>query len=273
MRSKLDTIAKISTEINVINSVAIQNLNLNETQTKNYWLFMSDFFEIVWISWVFSWLSDVDMLAEKWRKLCIVISCDAGICGSLNKRLFAKVKKVVDSDTDLFCVGKKSFNYFLDQWFNVVWCINDCKNSTDLEILNQYLSNSINKKVYSQVVVFSHSNRGVENFDLYTFSNDELQKFMKKFDVKYAFGTKWNVNCVMDDVSFKNAMMVQLSQYIVYGAWLSTKNAEYSHCRAVSQLIAHNNFVKKCILSFNEKRQTLLTQKVMELMSLEYSMS
>jgi hypothetical protein len=78
---------------------------------------------------------------------------------------------------------------------------------------------------------------------------------------------------MMDDASFKNAMMVQLSQYIVYGAWLSTKNAEYSHCRVVSKLVAHNSFVKRCILSFNEKRQTLLTQKVMELMSLEYTVS
>ena len=273
MRSRLDTITKISTEINAINSTAIQNLNLTKTQTKNYWLFMSDFFEIVWNSWVFSWLEDIDMLAKKWRKLYIVISCDAGICGLLNKKLFSKVKKVVDSDTDLFCVGKKSFNYFLDQWFNVVWCVNDCKKSIDLEILNQYLSNSVNMKVYSEVVVFFHSNRGVQKFNLYSFSKDQLQRFVKNFDVKYDFHRQWNVDCMMDDAAFKNAMMVQLSQYIVYGAWLSTKNAEYSHCRVVSKLVANNSFVKRCILSFNEKRQTLLTQKVMELMSLEYTVS
>jgi F0F1-type ATP synthase gamma subunit len=77
----------------------------------------------------------------------------------------------------------------------------------------------------------------------------------------------------MDEDSFKKTMIIQLSQYIVYGAWLSTKVAEYTHCRAVSQRVSNNSFVRKCILSFNQNRQALLTQKVMELMSMEYSMS
>lgn len=273
MRSRLDTIAQFSTEISTINNVALQNLKNTKIQTDNYWLFMSDFFDIIWNSWLFSWLENLDLLPKKWKKLCVVISCDTGFCLSLNKKLFSKVEKYVDADSDLFCIWKKSFNYFLDLWFNVVWCVNGCKKSADLEILNQYLSNSVNLNIYSEVVVFFNSNKWVSKFNLYSFLVDQLQWFMESFGIRCDFDKQKNVEYMMDEVSLKKIMMVQLSQYIVYWAWLSTKNAEYLHCRSISKMVAQNGFVKKCILSFNQNRQTLLTQKVLELMSKECSMS
>lgn len=274
MRSRLDTITRTAMEVSTLNLSATQKLSCVKSQTNNYWSFMSDFFDIVWNSWLFSWLSDIDVLTQGTKKLYIVISCDSGICWSLNRKLFSKVKNLVDDNTDLFCIWKKSFNFFVDQWFNVVWCVNNCQNSSDLEILNQYLWNSINLWIYSEIVVYYHTNWVVSKFDLYSFTGDELQWFFKKFKIDVNFGKSCNDSiCQMDEAMFKKTMIIQLSQYIIYGAWLSTKYVEYSHCRLVSQKVSNNNFVRKCILSFNQNRQTLLTQKVLELMSMEYTMS
>jgi hypothetical protein len=42
-------------------------------------------------------------------------------------------------------------------------------------------------KAYSEVVVFFYSNGGVEKFNLYSFTKDQLQSFVKNFGIKYDF--------------------------------------------------------------------------------------
>ena len=268
-RTKLNNIRWLNSEISTLYKKISAQLKDVKTQTSNYNVFMSDFFSIVSASWLSSSLFNSNILLAGTRKLCVVISCESGLCGSLNKSLFKNVIKSIDSNTDVFCIWKRAFNFFVDAWFNVVWYIDNVSKSIDLQILDKYLLNSIDKNLYADVSVFFRSHNKNNKFNLYSLTQSDL----KLLDVALPADDMYSGLWVQVEEFVLRNMIIQLSQYMVYGAVLQSQINELSYCKNILILRWDNHNLKKFVLSFNEKRQALLTQKVLELMSREYSMS
>lgn len=243
----------------------LNNLNIVKNKSDNYKMFLSDFFSMIFAVWI-DQICNLDLLNASGRLLYIVNSSNIWLCGDLNKRIFSKFKNLKNkNDIDVFCIWKKAFNFFVENWYNVIWYIKDCNDFSDLNVLFDLLNNSFVN--YSEIKLLSNTKNSVSVVDLYSFNKSQLIKFVSNFWLDSDFDS---VSCwITVDQNTIKEFVLQLSQYIIYGAFLLNKVEELSIRKMLLKPINRGLIMRKIVLSFNEKRQTLLTQKIMELMAVK----
>ena len=243
----------------------LSNLNIYSSKSDNFKLFLSDFFSMILNSWLNN-LCNMNILSDNGKTLYIVNSSNIWLCGNLNKKLFDYFNGESDKNNiDIFCIWKKSFNFFVENWFNVIWYIKDCNEFSDLTLLFDFLNSSISN--YSNVKLLFNTKNNATCMNLYSFNELELLKFVSDF---------W-INCKIDSISNwisvdKNTLkelVMQFSQYIIYWAFLQNKVEELSIRKKLLKPVNRGLIMRKIVLSFNEKRQMLLTQKIIELMAVK----
>jgi len=266
-------LGQITENLEQVSAFKLQKIKI---QTENYKQFMKDFLEI-FNSVEFSWTS----IWDKWKDLIFAMSTDSGFSGNSNLRLFKKISeeyKNKKESLELYCIGKKSLDYFLQDWFNVVWYINLPEEfvEQDFSEIYKYIENSISDKKYSNIkVYFNYLKNSVIrtpiNFNLFPFDKKSLNTFVRNMNIDVnSLTTKSDNIMVWSNIQeFKQEMIKQLSWYIIYGAALQNKIWELASDILLMNNIKNNanNTVKWLISSFNKIRQSLLTQEVSKIMS------
>ena len=118
---------------------------------------MEDFLSIIWSVDVNFFNLKNDLLSK--RKLILVFSADKWFCWNYNNKLFKNIySEYSDSmwDVDVFCIGKKSFEFFAKKWFNIVWYLklSDDFSQDDLSEVYDYFVSSISNNVYWDISVY-----------------------------------------------------------------------------------------------------------------------
>lgn len=269
IKSKLDTMELLSTEMCGMYSTSLKELKWIKSSIDNYSAFLSDFIEIISCWYDFFSLLNLKNVVN-WKKLHIVVSSEKWFCGPVNTHLFFNILDDIDINTDVFCIWKKAFDYFVDKWVNVVWYIHWCSKITDFDILWKYLSNSIDLNLYSDVILSFNLRGKICNYNLYSLDRDDLKEYLSSFWLDFDNIELMNrCNIIWNQEDLQKEVLIQLFWYIVYWAWLQNRVVEIRNRISLTKMRDNVNLMRKIVLSFNKTRQTLLTQKVSELMSKE----
>lgn len=255
-----------------------EKLKKTENQVSNYKSFMEDFFWILW-SANLDLFKNSDCVSNN-KKLILVFSTDKWFCGNYNNKLFKNIyNEYCDdkSNVDVFCVWKKSFEFFAKKWFNIVWYLklSDEFWLEDLSEIYDYLLSSISNNTYWDVSLYLNMYRNkisskTVNYTVYPLEEDALDLFVNNFWINVAKFSEW-VSLWVESDQFKLEMEKQLMQYMLYWAALQNKVAELkSRISAIQNMKSTSEFVVKDLkLSFNRLCQSLLTREVSSIMELK----
>ena len=258
--------------------VSVLRLQKIKQQTENYKQFMKDFLEI-FSSIDFSW----EYSNNTSKDLVFVISTDNCISWNSNVRLFKKLKeeyKNKKDSLDVYCIWQDSLQFFLNEWFNVIWYTNLPEEfaEQDFSEIYQYIENSISDNLYSNIkVCFNHFKNSLiripANFTLLPFDQKSLDSFAQNmnFDLKSLKKTSSDFMVWSNLQELKAEMIQQLLWYMLYGAALQNKIWELSSNILLMKTIKNNNkdTVRWFVSSFNKIRQNLLTKNVSRIVSLK----
>ena len=278
-----ENIKQITKALEVVATVKLQK---NKSQTEWYKAFMVEFLKIVQV------VNNTEKLFtdkppqenNKKKDLIIVVGTDRWLCGWLNNRLFKSVFTKHEENKDnieIFCVGKKTLEFFTRSNFTVGWQITLKDNfiSDDLRDLYVFLRNAIEIEQYNAIRLhFNYFDNAIKqtpiDIQLFPLNKQEYEFFAEQIDI--------DINDFMtEDMENKDVLLEpskpdlakeikeQLIQHVVYGAVLQNKTGEYA-ARMIAMKNAKDNsisVIKSLKLSYNKARQAAVTQEVSEIMS------
>ena len=199
--------------------------------------------------------------------LCIVLSSDRGLCGSLNSCLLRKLRSVQQElgIRDLFCVGKKALDFLRhNKSFNIVDSYTGIEKEANNifiqaeEIVEKILglldSNSYGRVVIAYNKFFSAINQEQRFEQLIPLQNEELDSV-----------SELNPS---DDKAIEEIALTGIIA-TVYRAILENKTSENG-----SRMVAMDNatqnadeMVSKLSLVYNRTRQLVITNQLIEIVS------
>ena len=282
IKTKLDSLSNMKQLFRSMESADYDKLNKITRQFLCYKSFMEDFFSIIWSV-------DFNLFKQKnnWltgKKLILVFSTDKWFCGDYNCRLFKSIySEYFDCvwDVDVFCIGKKAFEFFAKKWFNIVWYLKlgDDFSQDDLSELYDYFISGISNNLYSDISVYlnflkNKANSGTANYNLYPVDECSLSLFMDNLWISMANISiaEWT-SLSWESEKFKIEMEKQLLQYMLYWAALQNRMAELNSRISVLQNMKSTSdyIVKDLRLSFNKICQSLLSREISNIMELKAS--
>ncbi len=282
IKTKLDSVSNMKQLFNSMESSDFEKLKKVENQVVNFKSFMEDF---LWILW------SVDLnsfrnrnINSVWKKLILVFSTDKGFCWDYNYKLFKRVFNEYSDDIeniDVFCVWKRSFEFFAKKWFNIVGYLKIADEfwSQDLSEVYDYFVSGVANNTYSDISLYlniykNNLNSKIVNYNVYPIDDTSLSTFVTNLwlDLSKFSAVEW-LSLWVDSQEFKIEMEKQLIQYMLYGAALQNKVAELKSRISVLQNVKNNSeyVVKDLKLSFNRLCQSLLTREVSSIMELKTS--
>lgn len=256
----------------------IEKLKRTEKKVSNYVSFMEDFFWILWSANVNLFKNNGLFLSNK--KLILVFSTDKSFCWNYNNKLFKNIYNEYCDDkwnVDVFCVWKKSFEFFAKKWFNVVWYLklSDEFWLGDLSEIYDYFISSISNSLYWDISVYlnlyrNKINSKTVNYNVYPLEENSLKSFVDNLWINMV-NLSESVSLWSESTQFGFEMEKQLLQYMLYWAALQNKVAELrSRIFAIQDIKNTSEFVVKDLkLSFNRLCQSLLTREVSSIMELK----
>lgn len=283
--ASVSNIQKITKALEIVSTVKLQKVKQN---TENYRDFMVDFLGLLNV------VSDRINLfnifkterIETKRRLIIVVSSDKGLCGSLNGKLFRHIfAKYNDpnwkDNVDIFCIGKKWFEFFVRAGFNVVGYV-DSKDDIDqieLEKVYSYLRWSLKESKYAKVkVYFNYFKNTIAQvplrFKIFPLDQESFDRYVEDLwftldDVKTSDIAQKDLLIEPTIEKFSEELVKQLIEHMIYAAVLQNKTWEFS-ARMIAMKNAKDNsdeIIKQLKLGFNKARQSIITQEVSEIMS------
>ncbi|HOG15111.1 MAG TPA: F0F1 ATP synthase subunit gamma [Candidatus Absconditabacterales bacterium] len=273
---KIKSVSNLGQITENLEQVSAFKLQKIRKQTENYKQFMKDFLEI------FSSVGfDGEPVNDKGKDLVFVISSDNGFSGNSNQRLFKNIAEKYKNNKEalnIYCLGKKSLDYFLKEGFNVVGYTNLPEEFTEqdfIEIYN-YVESSISDKIYSSIkVCFNYFKntliRTPVTFNLFPFNKRSLDAFIGNMNIDLNFFSLDSNNLMVGSnlQELKQEMNKQISGYIIYGAVLQNKIGELTLDMLLMKNIKNNanETVRGLVASFNKIRESLLTQEVSRIMT------
>jgi len=286
IKTKIKSVSNMKQITKALEVVATVKLQKIKKQTENYRDFMSDFLKIMNVVRFKLNVLNTNKLDPMGRRLIIVMSSDKGLCGNLNSKLFKHIFQKyndIKDNVDIFCIWKKSFEFFARAWFNVVGHLNlqDNFNEDDLSDVYNYILAGIAENKYSKIkVYFNYFKNTITQvplrFKVYPVDQDSFDSFVQDIwldlddIIDDSNGLEYKDLIVEPDMKlFKEEMLRQFTQHMVYGAALQNKAGEFA-ARMLAMKNAKDNaseMIKSLILSFNKARQSLITQEVTEIMS------
>ena len=278
IKTKLDSVSNMKQLFNSMELSDSEKLKRTEKQVSNYKSFMEDFLWILWSTNLDLFKNNESISNNK--KLILVFSTDKWLCGNYNNKLFRNIyNEYCDdiSNVDVFCIWKKSFEFFAKKWFNVVWYLklSDEFGLEDISEVYDYLLSSISNNLYWDISVYlnlykNKINSKTVNYSVYPLQEDSLNAFVDNFGMNVVSFSEW-VSVWVESSQFKFEMAKQLLQYMLYWVALQNKVAELkSRISAIQNMKSTSEFaVKDLKLSFNRLCQSLLAREVSSIMELK----
>ncbi len=284
IKTKIKSVSNMKQITKALEVVATVKLQKMKQQTENYRDFMAEFLKVMNVVRTKIDILNTNKLDPNGRRLIVVMSSDKGLCGNLNSKLFKHIfQKYNDAkdNVDVFCVWKKSFEFFARAWFNVVWHLNlwDDFVEDDLSEVYNYIINWISENKYAKIkVYFNYFKNTITQvplrFKVYPIDQDSFDGFVQDIgldlDDVISDELEYKDLIVEPDMKFfKQEMLRQFTQHMIYGAALQNKAGEFAS-RMLAMKNAKDNatdMIKDLKLSFNKVRQGLITQEVTEIMS------
>ena len=284
IKTKIKSVSNMKQITKALEVVATVKLQKTKEQTENYREFMTDFLKIMNAVRTKIDIMNTNEIDPNGRRLIVVMSSEKGLCGNLNSRLFKNIFQKYNEhkdNVDIFCIGKKSFEFFARAWFNVVWHVNLTDDFTENELTDvyKYILDWISDKKYSKIKVYFNYFKNVITqvplrFKVYPIDQDSFDSFVQDIgldldDIISDDLTYKDMIVEPDMKMFKQEMLRQFTQHMLYGAALQNKAGEFA-ARMLAMKNAKDNatdMIKDLKLSFNKVRQGLITQEVTEIMS------
>ncbi len=283
IKSKIKSVANIQKMTKALEIVSTIKLQQIKQQTEKYRDFLTEFLKIAQVIHQKVNLFEQDENTNSNDKtLLIVISTDRWLCGSINSRLFKKIKNRYNdfSKLDVYCVWKKAKEFFERNWWNILQTINikDKFNENDLNWLTKLLQEAIQENKYNSVeIAFNYFQNTISQvpviLNLYPFNKEDIDQFVQQV---------WKINLneyLNDQISNKEItfepnlskirkeFIRQLVQHLIYWAVLQNKTWEFAS-RMLAMKNAKDNaweIQRKLILQFNKVRQWNITQEISEI--------
>jgi len=284
IKTKIKSVSNMKQITKALEVVATVKLQQMKQQTESYRDFMTEFLKIMNVVRTKLDILNTNQIDPNGRKLIVVMSSEKGLCGNLNSRLFKNIFQKyndVKDNVDIFCVGKKSFEFFARAGFNVVWHTNlkDNFSEDDLADVYKYIIDGISEQKYAKIKVYFNYFKNVITqvplrFKVYPIDQDSFDGFVQDIwlDLNDIINDDLENKDLMvepDMKFFKQEMLRQFTQHMIYGAALQNKAGEFAS-RMLAMKNAKDNatdMIKNLKLSFNKVRQWLITQEVTEIMS------
>ena len=219
-------------------------------------------------------LSDVDsssfpLLSNRpvKRKAYVVVAADRGLAGAFNTNLLKKAENEINKfgkeKTDIFCIGKKSRDYFTKRDYNVVGSFTDfwseMEFDTAMMIGRSVISHFLNEKVDEVVVVYNYFlnvvQQEVKSEKLLPLSFDKSQKVT--VDRLYEPSKEQLIETLIP-----RHLNVQMWKFLL------ESYASEQAARMLSMENATTNaqdMIKNLTLEFNKARQAAITTEMLEI--------
>ena len=272
IKSQISSVANIQQITKALEIVATVKLQKVKQQAENYREFLIEFLRIVQVINSKTSIFNSEGKKATGRDLVIVTGTNKGLCGSLNNKLFKEIfsnYKDKKESTDVFCIGKKSLEFFSRANFNIVGTIElkDDFNEDDLSSLYDFLRTALSGRMYDNVkIYFNYFKNAISqiplSFNLFPLNEESFTQFTKEIGI--------NMNeLITDEIKNKELtleptpeelakeMRKQLLQHMIYGAILQNKTGEFA-ARMIAMKNAKDNsssLIKDLKLSFNKARQ------------------
>jgi len=277
-------IQKITSALEIVSTVKLQKVKDIADNFKQY---MTEFLYI--LDMVNLWAifgQHEDMKTEK--ELLVVISTEKWLCGALNSKLFKDIyeKTVNNKDNiDVFCIGKKSLEFFTRSWYNVIWVSNlkDNFQESELNSLRWLISTSIDEKKYKNIQVYYNFFKNTMTqipveMQVFPLDKQNFEDFAKMIELDIS-------NITIDD--FNDDIIIEPSEEayyefvykkfisdMIYGAVLQNKAWEHAS-RMIAMKNAKDNSIdiqKSLKITYNKQRQSAVTQEISEIVGAKAAM-
>ncbi len=235
----VSNIQKITKALEIVSTVKLQKV---KQKTESYRDFMLDFLGLLNIV-----SNRVDIFQQSEvkskKRLIIVVSSDKGLCGALNSKLmrhiFAKYNTRKDR-ADIFCIGKKAFEFFVRSGFNVVGHVDnkDDVDDIDLSVVNKYLRDAIAEKKYEKIkLYFNYFKNTISQvplrFKIFPLDQESFDRYVEDLgftldDVKVSDIEQKDLLIEPNLKEFSRELINQLVEHMIYGAVLQNKTGEFS---------------------------------------------
>jgi len=282
IKSQIKSISNIKKITKALEIVATVKLQKVKQQAEQYREFMIEFLRIVQVINSKTNIFNQYDHKKKHKDLIIVTGTDKGLCGSLNNKLFKKIFNKYDNKkkkVDVFCIGKKSLDFFSRSNFNVVGQFNlkDNFEEEDLADLFTFLRKVLEGKKYDSVrIYFNYFKNTMQqiplDLKLFPLNQKSFKSFTKELEIdinEFVTEQVKNKELILEPNPYDLAkeMRKQLLQHMIYGAMLQNKTWEFAS-RMIAMKSAKDNsttLIKDLQLSFNKARQSVITQEISEI--------
>ena len=282
IKSQITSVANIQQITKALEIVATVKLQKVKQQAENYREFMIEFLRIVQVINSKTNIFNKEERKTTGKNLVIVTGTNKWLCWSLNNKLFKQVfsdLKKEKWETEVFCIGKKTLEFFSRTNFNVVGNteIDDEFSEEDLSDLFNFLKSALTNRKYDNVkIYFNYFKNAITqvplSLNLFPLNEESFENFTQELgiDIKEMLTDEIkNKELTLEPTPYELAkeMRKQLLQHMIYGAILQNKTGEFA-ARMVAMKNAKDNsnsMIKDLKLSFNKARQWAITQEISEI--------
>jgi len=286
IKNQIKSVSNIKQITKALEIVATVKLQKVKSKTEHYKEFMIEFLKLTHAintqTNIFENNNQNHNKNKKEKHLIITTWTDKWLCGSLNNKLFKKIFSEENNNkklTDIFCIWKKSLEFFTRSNFNIVgqFNIKDDFIEDDLSDLFLFLKDAIEKNKYTTIsIYFNYFKNAMTQIpiklQLFPLDKKNINQFAEDIDI--------NINeLISDDIKKKEIILEptadelateikkQLLQHMIYWAMLQNKTGEFAS-RMIAMKSAKDNsnsLIKDLQLSFNKARQWAITQEISEI--------
>ena len=206
------------------------------------------------------------------KTLFVVVTADRGMAGAFNTNVLREAHRAIDEvgmeNSDIICIGKKSFGYFKNRNYPIVvnyidfW--NELKYKHAMEFGEEIISRFVNGKVDQVRVIYNRfinvARQEIKN-DIFLPMSNDLEAKESDYNPERLF-----------EPSKEGVVKTIIPRYLNTQMWqfLLESNASEQAARMLAMENATSNandMIKDLKLQFNKARQTAITTEMLEIVS------
>ncbi len=204
--------------------------------------------------------------------LFVVVTADRGMAGAFNTNVLREAHRAIDEvgmeNSDIICIGKKSFGYFKNRNYPIVvkyidfW--NELRYTHAMEFGEEIISRFVNGKVDQVRVIYNRfinvARQEIKN-DIFLPMSNDLEAKESDYNPERLF-----------EPSKEEVVKTIIPRYLNTQMWqfLLESNASEQAARMLAMENATSNandMIKDLKLQFNKARQTSITTEMLEIVS------
>ena len=206
------------------------------------------------------------------KTLFVVVTADRGMAGAFNTNVLREAHRAIDEvgmeNSDIICIGKKSFGYFKNRNYPIVvnyidfW--NELRYTHAMKFGEEIISRFVNGKVDQVRVIYNRfinvARQEIKN-DIFLPMSNDLEAKESDYNPERLF-----------EPSKEEVVKTIIPRYLNTQMWqfLLESNASEQAARMLAMENATSNandMIKDLKLQFNKARQTSITTEMLEIVS------